>query len=225
MTVMAAAALENVLAVSSAVLGAATALLTSLIAVRTARSTRDAVERVRRDSPEVALSALSLKALGDYVYGTLGTIPIAEYASNPDARANVANALDRIERFVSEDEGVANREPERDSAAAWFVEGRRALDTGDTWRSLAQLRRAIEIALRSVAEQRDIRVPEKAGAGRMLSILDRHHGVPDDAAGPLRYAVNIANRAVHGEDVSPGLAFEAFDSAETALRQIGGFQL
>jgi tetratricopeptide (TPR) repeat protein len=221
---LAAAALENVLAISSAALGVTTALWAALAAARTARTTRDAVARAQAASPDAAMSSLSLQALGDYVYGTLGTIPIAEYAANRVARANVAHALERIERFVSEDESITGREPEQDNAIAWFAQGRRALDSGDYWRSLAQLRRAVEIALRNVAQQREIRVPERAGAGRMLSILDRAHGIPDEAAAPLRYAVDVANRAVHGEDVSPGLAYEAFDAAESAFRLIGAFR-
>jgi hypothetical protein len=211
---------ESISALASAVLGASAAAATALFAARSSRIARDAVQRIRESSPDAAMSALDLNTLGDYVYGTLGTMPISEYAENPAARADVARALERIDRFVSEDEPLAIDERGEDAAARSLAQAHRALESGDTWQSLAQLRRAIEIELRSVAQRRGIEVPPRAGAGRMLTLLARAEALPNEAVGRLQYAIQVANSAVHGGDIPPDVAYEAFDSAEGALRVI-----
>jgi hypothetical protein len=216
----AAAAFENVLAIASAALGAVTAAVATFVAARTARATRDAVKRVQETGPDAAMSSLNLKELGDYVYDTLGTIPITEYAANPVARADVAHALERIERFVSQDESTSTGEQDGRDPARWRAQGLRALESGDVWQALAQLRRAIELELRTIAERRDIPVPRRVGAGGLLAALARSGGLSEEAVGPLKYAIDVANRAIHGEDIPPGVAYEAFEATESALRRL-----
>src|SRR4051794_12494111 len=103
---LAATSLENVLSLLSAVVATVTSVVIGWTAAHQRREARNAVEEVRRQTAEAAISTLDLTALGDYIYGTLGTIPIAEYASNASARGNVARALDEIERFVTEGEPI-----------------------------------------------------------------------------------------------------------------------
>jgi hypothetical protein len=90
----------------------------------------------------------------------------------------------------------------------------------NTWQALAQLRRSIETELRSLADRREIEVPPRAGAGRLLDVLARAGAVPADVYEPLRYTVQVANAAIHGEDVSLAAAYDALFSAEHALQRL-----
>jgi hypothetical protein len=211
---VAAASLEEVLAVVAAALGAAVGLVSAVAAARQARQAAEAVERARSSSAESAIAAIDLQALGDYVYETLGRIPIAEYASNPSARRDVTSALEDIERFL-DNEAVSPAHPME--PAAGVAAARRSLADGDVWQALARLRTAIEVDLRQRASRLDIDMPERAGAGRLLSVLVNAQGLPPNAAGPLRYAIEVANKAVHGEPVPLAPADEAIYTAAHAL--------
>ncbi len=190
------------------------ALVSSVTAARQTRQAAEAVKRARSSSAESAIAAVDLQALGDYVYEMLGRIPIAEYASNPSARRDVSNALEDIERFL-DNEAVSPARPME--PAAELAAARRARAEGDVWQALARLRTAIEVDLRERASRLDIDVPERAGAGRLLTVLENAEGLPSNAPGPLRYAIDIANRAVHGEPVPLAQADEAIHTAAHAL--------
>ena len=192
--------------------------------MRNAREARRAVEQVTSTKPDAAISSLDLNALGGYIYGTLGAMPIAEYAANSSARSDVARALEEIGRFVSEDEPLAGEAADYETADRSLLEAQQSLRAGDTWQSLARLRRSIEIELRAVADRHGIPVTTRAGAGRLLRTLEDAKAVPSEVAGPLRYAIEVANKAIHGEDVSPGLAEEALYSADRAMRQLASRQ-
>jgi hypothetical protein len=212
--VIAAAPVEEVLATIAAVVGAVVGLVSSVAGARQARQAADAVKRASASRPESAIAAVNLQALGDYVYETLGRIPVADYASNMSARRDVTSALGEIERFLNDEAVSASRpiEPAAEVSAA-----RRALADGDVWQALARLRTAIEVELRERASRLDVDVPERAGAGRLLTMLESTQGLPSSASGPLRYAIEVANKAVHGEPVPLAQADEAIHTAARAL--------
>jgi|GEM_PF-3503692 len=211
--------LENVLAAVAAVVALLAVAFTAFTRAWAARQTREAVERARGSKPDRAISRLDLSELGDYMYGALGSIPIAEYASNPRARGDVARGLERIERFLADDETPPAK---RDGGAASdaLAAAQRALGAGDTWTGLAQLRRSIEIELHQLAARREISVPKRAGAGLLLRILGDGQVLSRDIALTLRKSIRVANKAIHGEDVSPAAADEAFAGADYALRSV-----
>ena len=62
------------------------------------------------------------------------------------------------------------------------------------------------------------------GAGQLLTAAAKLRAIPQDAVRPLRYAVSVANRAVHGEPVEVEQALEALESAETGLSLIAHWQ-
>jgi hypothetical protein len=199
-----------VLAGTAAALGAAKAF----------RDATVAAQLIRKSRPEDAISSLDLQSLGGYIYGTIGNVPIPKYAANPDTRRNVAAGLEAVERFLADDTaGLKTRFDEADIATS-LRDSQAALDGGLVWESLARLRRSIEIELRRLAKERRIDVPARVGAGRLLRRLADAGVIPEHAVSPLSYVIEIANRAVHGEDVSEAEAEEALWTADHALRQI-----
>jgi hypothetical protein len=216
-TLGAAVSLEEVLSVVSAALALFAGAVVTWSTAVAQRRTKAAVERVDATSPAAVLSSLDLDALGKYVYETLGVIPISEYARDGTARHNIANALQAIERFVNEDEVAGAPADAEEGTDTSIVRARQALAEGDTWQALARLRRAIETDLRSRAERHHVDVPPRAGAGRLLQALQRAHVVTEENAGPLRYAIDVANKAIHGEPVSVEQADDAVYAASRAL--------
>jgi hypothetical protein len=212
--------LENVLAAVAAVVALLATASASFTKASVARETREAVRRAHGSRPDQAISMLDLSQLGDYMYGALGSIPIAEYASNPRARADVARGLERIERFLSDDETPPPAQQDDNAASHALAAAQRALGSGDTWTGLAQLRRSIEIELHQLATRREISVPKRAGAGLLLRILGDRQLLARDIALTLRKSIRVANKAIHGEDVSPAAAEEAFVGADYALRSV-----
>lgn len=206
----------------AALAGFFAASATALSTRREMRDAKNAVKRIHESSPDAAISSLDLASLGTYIYGTLGSIPITEYASNNDARRDVARALDQIERFVTDEESVPTRGLARErTAEQWLAEAHRTLATQDTWQGLAQLRRSIEIELRSLARQHEVDVPANAGAGRLLNALVKSEVLPSDLARELRQAIAVANRAIHGDEISPAVAEDALYSAARVLGVLG----
>jgi hypothetical protein len=209
--------LEEVLAVVSAAVGLIAGAVSAWTTAATQRQTKAAIQRVDTTSPDAVLSSLDLDALGEYVYQTLGAIPISEYARDGGARHNIAAALQEIERFVTEDEAAVPAASADETTETSFARAQKALAEGDIWQALARLRRTIEIDLRSRAEQHGVEVTQRAGAGQLLQLLRRAQAIPEESVGLLRYAIDVANKAIHGEPVSLAQAEEALETASRAL--------
>ena len=152
---------------------------------------------------------------------------VAEFADNPTVKQRVNIFLARLEEFV----GKTGEVPQKSKAPAMVERGpepiRRELDgvevrlqEGRPWDALALLRRDIERRLMAIAREHELRVPEKAGAGRLLQLLLQRQLLPNDVAMSLRYAIDVANRGVHGLDVSTNEALEALQHARRALAAI-----
>lgn len=175
-----------------------------------------------------ALEADSLTELGRYLDGPVGSFLVSEYADNPKVKHRVNTFLARLEEFVGKAGEVARYPqipvsvieaiPEATRGELQDVETR--LQEGRPWDALALLRRKIERRLLKIAREHDLRLPEKPGAGRLLQLLLRHKLVPSDVGTSLRYAIDVANRGVHGLDVSTTEAFEALQHAQRALAAV-----
>lgn len=59
-------------------------------------------------------------------------------------------------------------------------------------------------------------------AGQMLAAAAKEGAVPPEAVEPLRYAISVANKAVHCEDVPAGAAVESNVLIDRFLRDLGG---
>ncbi len=160
---------------------------------------------------------MDLPSLQIYLFDTLGSMSIREYARDQDAQRFVARAVDRVEEFLDEGkrtEGEAPRADHLDAAGD-------AIARGDLVGGLARLRLAIELGLRDVALS--VGLPaERATGGRLIEMLRRADLIDPQIAEALSYAVKVGNRAVHGETVEPGQAYEALDIVRQALGNLGG---
>lgn len=179
-----------------------------------------------------ALSSDSLVEVGEYFDSTIGKFSVTEYAQNVAIRKRINNFLSRLEDFVGKDEEITKpekvpeRRPEHVPALAapklGLVESR--IERGYLWDALSTLRRVIELELRSVAQRHEVVIPEKAGAGRILRLLQQRQIIGEDVGEELRYAIDIANRGVHGSYVESAEAFQALEHARNGLARANALQ-
>jgi hypothetical protein len=199
-------------------------------AVKAAREWRHA-KRKLKEAEEVrfqaVLAADSLLELGGYLDGPIGSFLVTEYADNAKVKDRVNTFLARLEQYVGTTreipksvEAPAALEPGPEVADFELVGVETRLQEGRPWDALAALRRIIERRLMSFARQRDVRLPEHPGAGRLLQVLRQRELLPESAAASLRYAIEIANRGVHGLEVAADEVFEALRHAKRALAAI-----
>jgi hypothetical protein len=177
---------------------------------------------------EAALASDSLEVLGGYLDTTIGQFLVVEYAENREVRERVNKFLARLEDYVGKTSEVPTKheypKPDvlRTSRAIdpelHVVEIR--LQEGLAWDALATLRRIIETRLVEFAKRRQIKLPDRTGAGRMLQLLHSRGDMPDETVQSLRYAIEIANRGVHGLDVSMEEALQAFQYAQRGLAML-----
>lgn len=209
--------------------GAAANLAAAIVAkLKAARDANQKLAAADENRFHAALVSDSLKELGGYLDTTLGQFSVVEYAQNPEVRKRVNSFLARLEDFVGKDEEMAPSErapqirPDRVPALVRpkleLVQSR--LERGYIWDALSSLRRLIEIELSQVAQVHGVVLPDRAGAGRKLQLLQQRELIAPDVAEELRYAIAVANRGVHGLDVGSDEAFEALRHAQNALGEI-----
>lgn len=201
---------------SASSLSAATALLSVLASAITyllqVRNARRRLEAAKEREFLKALNSDAIEELGAYLDNVIGAFRIAEYAENPAARQRVDAYLGRIQTFVGTiDELLGSPVPAAVPAPRVQVSSTteplvQEVAHGETWNALAKLRRSIELRLRQIARDSQVSVSERGGAGRLLESLARAERLDPAAIGPLRYAISVANRAIHGEPVDPDTA-------------------
>lgn len=201
--------------------GALGAILSAAQVANAKRSQEEAgraLQDARGENVDQALAKGDLRALGDYFFNTLGRLPLAEYASDQEARSIVSDAVRNVETFVSSDWSSVRDE----SAPPIRVDRSRVEDDAvrDFWGRLILLRQEIEIALRSAALSAGVPI-DRMGAGQLLSRLERAALIAPEAAESLRRAIEICNRGVHGQSVSGEEVEEAQRLAEEGLQALG----
>jgi hypothetical protein len=194
------------------------------------REARKKLHAADKEEFQAALASESLRSLGSYLDKSLGPFLVTEYANNAEVKSRVDLFLARLQEYVGssgevkpEPEPAPPTAPKSGSSAAndelSVVEEKLAEAT--PWDALATLRRMIEVHLSDLAKQHNIQLPKRSGAGRMLEVLRRNQIVPDGLARSLRYAIEVANGAIHGFDVSIYEAHEAIRQARFALSELG----
>jgi hypothetical protein len=152
---------------------------------------------------------------------------VAEYAENRAARTRVNTFLTKLQEFV----GLSEATEEKSEATVpsetlqmpvgdldlQKVESR--IQEGALWDALAALRRTIEVRLIDLARQHGLTIPLQPGAGRLLRLLRDRQVLSDDAAKSLQYAIEIANRGVHGANVTMDETIAALRQAQAGLRK------
>jgi hypothetical protein len=189
---------------------------------------RKKIKEVNEERFRDALASESLATLGSYLDTAVGDFSVAEYAENTAARTRVNAFLVKLQDFVGlSEEAAEQREPlvppePLQVPAPDFdlqkVESR--IEQGALWDALAALRRTIEIRLIDLARRRGLSIPPQPGAGRLLRLLRERQVLSEDAAKSLQYAIEIANRGVHGVDVTTDEAIAALRQAQTTLGKL-----
>ena len=175
---------------------------------------------------EEALSSDDLGTLGKYVYEGFGDVSVEGFAQDLDTRKSVDQVFSMLKQYLgatpSPQPPIAEPDWRGDPNAEVLdvePEFRVAFDEinrGDVWNGLARLRRALEIRLRGFAEQSGL-ATKWTGAGQIVNALGHKNIIDYETKTALRYAIEIANRGVHGVDVAQDQAIEALFSAAHAL--------
>ena len=189
---------------------------------------RDKLRASRDAAFNAAMSSNDLQTIGSYLFATLGQFTIAEYSARSVIRDRVDQMMSKLRTFVGTTDDVnAHLKDLFDvtvpAVAAIPVEledARHQLDVGAQWNALATLRRDIEILLRNIARGCGIDVSNRMSAGQLAMALRRHGAISINTEALLRSAIAVANRAVHGLDVSAEEAERAIRAAATALDQV-----
>jgi hypothetical protein len=217
---------DLVLSVAAAIFGNIAASVVR--AIKSFVEARRKLAEVKETQFASALNSDSLKVLGAYLDGPIASFAVKEYAHNRDVRERVNTFLARLEDFVGARdeprESLATPEarplpPELADPELARIETQ--IEEGHLWDALAALRRTIELRLAGLASEHGVAKGPGQGAGRLLSVLSQRGIIAPDLAEGLRYAVNVANRGVHGLDVTTDETVSALAVASRALEQLG----
>lgn len=183
-----------------------------------------------RQDFEHALASESLDHLGSYLDKSVGQFLLSEYAQNDTIRERVDLFMTKLQQYVGLEDEVPPRpgkkplEPKQIGRARVDEEFKlveESLFSGPIWDGLASLRRLIEVRLRSLAEERKVNLPTRAGAGTMVQGLQRAEVLPSGVTEALLYAIDVANRGIHGVKVRVDERDEAYRQAQFALAKLG----
>lgn len=207
-------------------------LVRNLFAIRALRAQRQLLRSLRvRD----VIEAADLHSLGRLISVDLGSTSMPNYVRHAEVRSSFRSAFNAARGFIGEagDPTVDRTPDDRDipfpesaegvfAAEALTNGGRRALGdvaAGESWNALARMRRDLEMVLADRLNQvgTDRR---RMAAGQMLAVAAKEGVVPPESVAPLRYAISVANKAVHGEDVSADSAVEAIVLIDRFLRDL-----
>lgn len=212
------------LAVISATLALSTSVVTLAGAASSRRATVARLSALKAVSAERAIGADSIDALGSLLIEGLGPTSLSSYIRNSQVRSEFQKVLDSVVQFLGGSGVAVESAPDHRAYSMQTGDSRRvpadpelakaveSLNQGEIWNALARSRRRLEVELRERlgGERRGARL----GAGGLLRLLVRSGDLDVGTSGALQYAVAVANRGVHGEDVDPGEAMEAIGIIE-----------
>lgn len=176
---------------------------------------------------EVALQSDDLASLGKYLENTLGDVSLWSYRYSKDDAKKIDGYLERLVEFTAKEPttdapsatlsvGETALRPNQSSnvAAPMFLQAMTEVEEGKTWNALAMLRRDMERRFRRLIKTLDPKI-SWASLGAMI----RHPHIRDLLSTrnvddeQLRAIISIANRAVHGDDVTADEAQNAILAA------------
>lgn len=213
----------SIISFVAAAAGVATGLGQVLTTTRTTRRQAQDLERLKDERQNKAIASSDIEVIGRYLYEQIGAVRISDVVSDGRVRHRTLLALSRLTQFIGEDPPSDPGEP-----ATTSVEGRGPVSdelarsweqilSGEVWNGLALMRRHIELILR--ASDPELQAA-RMGAGQLITAAERSGSLSGEVVPQLRYAVNVANKAIHGEPVGVDVALEAVQSADDALRRM-----
>lgn len=214
--------LGNLVSVAAALSGVVAGAASSLTAARASKRHREDVQRLDAEAQDRALNSSDIATLGKYLVDDIGAVRVSDVVSDEQVRNRAWQAFSRVAQFVGEPtdgggDGTAAVHPSEKIASTDLLAARDQILRGEVWNGLALMRRQVEILLR----QSDPSLQSaRMGAGQLISAAERVGSLPRGVVPQLRYAVGVANKAIHGEPVDVGVALEALQSADYALQHI-----
>ena len=222
--------LTNILGSASAIAGVAAAVSSSAVAIASWVAVRAQTRQLDEVSEQSALQSTDIQVLGSYLYENVGNARISSYVRDDELRGRVTRALEAITSFLgpeptSRPESQAPAPPAvppelvSQTVSAEMDKALQDVRFGEVWNGLARIRRIIEIRLREISPE----IPENRpiSAGRILTSLAKAGRIPDEAVSLLRYAIDVSNAGVHGQEVDAGQAEEAWRCALQGLAMLG----
>ena len=215
----------SLLSASAAALAGTVGVATAFQSFRRAIEEQRQVVALRGASVESAISSDSLQSLGHFFRDQIGSTSIASYVGNDDLKIQFRKKFNAVVVYLTPEgeseliappiadvwTAVPSARIDADVAAAYS-----SIAEGETWNALARIRRALELRLRELL-QGTVDVRPRMAAGQMLALATQLGLVDPDSGSSLRYAVQVANRAIHGEDVDAYAAVEAVQLIERFL--------
>ncbi|WP_019180275.1 hypothetical protein [Microbacterium yannicii] len=224
---------EALLAVVGTVLSVVTVVLAATRSITQAAAFREQARMLESLRVSDVVETTDLHALGSLVVRDLGGTSMSNYVRHEEVRTRFRTAFNAAREFIGE-------VPERDSEnltepaqarvpnqAVWGDErlsqsGEKALRDvaeGESWNALARMRRELEIVLASRLDP-SVTATRRMAAGQMLAVATKQGAISPESASPLRYALSVANRAVHGEEISADSAVEAILIIDRFIRSL-----
>jgi hypothetical protein len=147
----------------AAVAGLLSSAFTAAVQVAYERRARTLLHEAEEARFEDVLISSDLDALRHYLYDTLGSFPLADFAANEKVRSRVIRLIERLQEFAAPPEEPAPPLEELAPPAETGIEpgisdpelvkAAYEIRSGEIWNGLARMRRRVEIALRDLARR------------------------------------------------------------------------
>ncbi|MFD7160031.1 hypothetical protein ACFV9C_35955 [Kribbella sp. NPDC059898] len=208
---------------AAAAAGLVSIVVQSASRVVAARRRRQDRARLTDAAQLSAVNSADIETLGRYLFDDIGAVRVSDVVTNDDVRGRTLRAFSRLTTFIgTEPPAEAGEAPATPAASQLSIDelstAREQILRGEVWNGLALMRRHLELTIRASHPE----LGERMGAGQLIGAAAQLGALSEDAAGSLRYAVKVANRAIHGEPVDPDEALRAIDSADYGLRLVSG---
>ncbi len=177
---------------------------------------------------DAVLNSDNLIDIGIYLDKVIGNFTTYEYVSNTNISKKVDDYISKIEAFVGTEvktkQEIETLKPETEvkkiPVLDDFIKVIDEINSGEIWNGLARLRRFIEKTLRDIAEKKGVAIDRPLSAGQLLHMLSSKEVISEDIFEEFRYAITIANRAIHGEDISLEEARQAVSYAAMGFSKL-----
>jgi len=193
----------------------------AIVARRKLRASKDAAF-------DAAVASNDLQTIGSYLFATLGQFTIAEYSGRPLVRSRVDQMLQKLRAFVGTTDQVSDRSaglsdiavPSSAGIPAELEDTIGQLTAGEQWNALARLRAELEALLRGLARGSGVDVGNRMSAGQLARALRSQGMISESTEGLLRSVIAVANRAIHGLEVSEAESQWAMRTAAAAIERV-----
>lgn len=168
------------------------------------RDAKKALASLQKADTSAAIADAELGTLGFHLFARLGETSIRAYASNLEVRDDFDVAFNSIRFFLgseNEDQNTPATESGTRLADPPVTRSQEfsAVD-GDMWAALAKARRELEIELRSRLDL--LEETFQRSARRLLTAAAHEELIDSRTSADLDNALAVANRAIHGVEVS-----------------------